>query len=348
MEKNETLLRRLEQFETNRYDAASIRFFEDNESIFRRHDLSSAGQGPSKGVAVLSAEDESIPHEDSFKDALSPREFEVVLEGTRVYAHVQSNDCDISFTSSAVRTNAWSALSGLSLNDISVVSVLALPISWEEVDNIGSHLTFARILSDARPPGSTGSLNAQRFSSSRSSAIWAWPTYRKRSRRPQSRMPRPFQRPQIRGFGAAGMMPLHQLVLLGDCDAGKTSLVIQVCSVFQLQNSIHHGLRLKQLCLQPFVETYDPTTESSYRKQCVIDGQSCMLLALDTTGQEEYTSLRDQWIRVGEGFLLVYSVTSRSSFERIELSCPNRAGQRVVGFYSPLFRLATATCVRVV
>jgi GTPase KRas protein len=42
-----------------------------------------------------------------------------------------------------------------------------------------------------------------------------------------------------------------------------------------------------------------------------------MLEVLDTTGQEEYTILRDQWIRDGEGFVLVYSVTKRSSFTRV-------------------------------
>lgn len=67
-----------------------------------------------------------------------------------------------------------------------------------------------------------------------------------------------------------------------------------------------------------FVETYDPTIEDSYRKQVVIDAQSCMLEVLDTAGQEEYTALRDQWIRDGEGFVLVYSITSRSSFSRIQ------------------------------
>lgn len=72
-----------------------------------------------------------------------------------------------------------------------------------------------------------------------------------------------------------------------------------------------------QLCLNHFVETYDPTIEDSYRKQVVIDGQSCMLEVLDTAGQEEYTALRDQWIRDGEGFVLVYSITSRASFSRI-------------------------------
>lgn len=43
-----------------------------------------------------------------------------------------------------------------------------------------------------------------------------------------------------------------------------------------------------------------------------------MLEVLDTAGQEEYTALRDQWIRDGEGFVLVYSISSRSSFQRIQ------------------------------
>ena len=72
-----------------------------------------------------------------------------------------------------------------------------------------------------------------------------------------------------------------------------------------------------KLCLNHFVETYDPTIEDSYRKQVVIDSQSCMLEVLDTAGQEEYTALRDQWIRDGEGFVLVYSITSRASFSRL-------------------------------
>lgn len=94
-------------------------------------------------------------------------------------------------------------------------------------------------------------------------------------------------------------MTLYKLVVLGDGGVGKTALTIQ-------------------LCLNHFVETYDPTIEDSYRKQVVIDGQSCMLEVLDTAGQEEYTALRDQWIRDGEGFVLVYSISSRSSFTRIQ------------------------------
>ena len=38
---------------------------------------------------------------------------------------------------------------------------------------------------------------------------------------------------------------------------------------------------------------------------------------LDTAGQEEYSAMREQYMRKGEGFLLVYSIASRQSFEEI-------------------------------
>jgi GTPase KRas len=49
----------------------------------------------------------------------------------------------------------------------------------------------------------------------------------------------------------------------------------------------------------------------------VIDGVQCMVEICDTAGQEEYTALRDQWIRDGEAFVLVYGIGNRSSFNRI-------------------------------
>jgi len=64
-----------------------------------------------------------------------------------------------------------------------------------------------------------------------------------------------------------------------------------------------------------FVEKYDPTIEDSYRKQIEIDGSACVLDIMDTAGQEEYSALRDQYMKTGEGFILVYSVISRASFE---------------------------------
>jgi GTPase KRas protein len=61
----------------------------------------------------------------------------------------------------------------------------------------------------------------------------------------------------------------------------------------------------------------DPTIEDSYRKQVTIDDETCLLDILDTAGQEEYSAMRDQYMRTGEGFLLVYAITSRSSFDEI-------------------------------
>eukprot|EP01091_Cochliopodium_minus_P002790 TRINITY_DN1264_c0_g1_i1.p1 TRINITY_DN1264_c0_g1~~TRINITY_DN1264_c0_g1_i1.p1 ORF type:complete len:185 (-),score=64.08 TRINITY_DN1264_c0_g1_i1:82-636(-) len=89
-----------------------------------------------------------------------------------------------------------------------------------------------------------------------------------------------------------------KLCVLGDGGVGKTALTIQFCS-------------------SHFVETYDPTIEDSYTRQTVIDGIACRLEILDTAGQEEFTALRDQWIRDSEGFVLIYSIISRVSFEQV-------------------------------
>ena len=67
-----------------------------------------------------------------------------------------------------------------------------------------------------------------------------------------------------------------------------------------------------------FVEEYDPTIEDSYRKQVVIDGETCLLDILDTAGQEEYSAMRDQYMRTGEGFLCVFAIDNMKSFEDIE------------------------------
>lgn len=67
------------------------------------------------------------------------------------------------------------------------------------------------------------------------------------------------------------------------------------------------------------VKTYDPTMEDLYRKKVVIDRETCCVEILDTTSQEEYTALRELWVREGEGFVLVYSIGSRPSFIRIQM-----------------------------
>ncbi|WBW74014.1 GTPase Ras1 [Schizosaccharomyces osmophilus] len=90
----------------------------------------------------------------------------------------------------------------------------------------------------------------------------------------------------------------YKLVVVGDGGVGKSALTIQ-------------------LIQSHFVDEYDPTIEDSYRKKCEIDGEGALLDVLDTAGQEEYSAMREQYMRTGEGFLLVYNITSRSSFDEI-------------------------------
>jgi len=66
-----------------------------------------------------------------------------------------------------------------------------------------------------------------------------------------------------------------------------------------------------------WVPEYDPTIEDSHRKQVSIDEEASMLDILDTAGQEEYSSMQDQWFRTGQGFLVVYSVINRKSFREV-------------------------------
>ena len=93
-------------------------------------------------------------------------------------------------------------------------------------------------------------------------------------------------------------MTEYKLVIVGGGGVGKSALTIQL-----IQNH--------------FIDEYDPTIEDSYRKQVTIDEETCLLDILDTAGQEEYSAMRDQYMRTGQGFLCVYAITSRSSFDEI-------------------------------
>ena len=41
-------------------------------------------------------------------------------------------------------------------------------------------------------------------------------------------------------------------------------------------------------------------------------------LVLDTAGQDEFSAMREQYMRTGDGYLIVYSVTDRRSFVNVK------------------------------
>jgi GTPase KRas len=59
--------------------------------------------------------------------------------------------------------------------------------------------------------------------------------------------------------------------------------------------------------------------EDCYRKTLPVDDVVTSLDILDTAGQEDFSALRDQWVREGNGFVLVYSITNRQSFRDLAL-----------------------------
>ena len=94
-------------------------------------------------------------------------------------------------------------------------------------------------------------------------------------------------------------MTEYKLVVVGAGGVGKSALTIQL-----LQDH--------------FMDEYDPTIEDSYRKQVVIDGETCLLDIIDTAGEEdEYGTLKDHYMKTGEGFLIVFAVNNAKSFEEI-------------------------------
>ena len=90
----------------------------------------------------------------------------------------------------------------------------------------------------------------------------------------------------------------YKIVVLGGGGVGKSALTIR-------------------LVTDNFLDDYDPTIEDSYRKQVTIDSEGALLDILDTAGQEEFSSMQDQWMREGKGFLLVYTITSRTTFDEV-------------------------------
>ena len=68
-------------------------------------------------------------------------EFEDALEASKVYKRVLRDTCDASFSTSIVRTHAWSVFSGMSMGNISVMSVIALPLYIDEISN-SEHYCF--------------------------------------------------------------------------------------------------------------------------------------------------------------------------------------------------------------
>lgn len=91
----------------------------------------------------------------------------------------------------------------------------------------------------------------------------------------------------------------YKFVVLGAGGVGKSALTVQFV------NNI-------------FVKQYNPTIEESFVKFVEKDHIPCRLEVLDTAGTEQFTPLRQLYYNKGNGYILVYSINSKSSFLELE------------------------------
>lgn len=89
---------------------------------------------------------------------------------------------------------------------------------------------------------------------------------------------------------------VHKVIMVGSGGVGKSALTLQ-------------------FMYDEFVAAYEPTKADSYRKKVILDGEECSIDILDTAGQEDYSAIRDNYYRTGDGFICVFSITDAESFE---------------------------------
>uniref|UniRef100_H2ZEY9 Small monomeric GTPase n=1 Tax=Ciona savignyi TaxID=51511 RepID=H2ZEY9_CIOSA len=90
-----------------------------------------------------------------------------------------------------------------------------------------------------------------------------------------------------------------KIILMGAGGVGKTSMTTQFVT-------------------EKFEETYEPTIEEIHRKTITLDGEQCMLELIDTAGMDQFSQMRDLYIRKGDGFILVYSIIDPTTFEDVK------------------------------
>lgn len=95
-------------------------------------------------------------------------------------------------------------------------------------------------------------------------------------------------------------MKEYKVVVLGSGGVGKSALTVQFVT-------------------GTFIEKYDPTIEDFYRKEIEVDSSPSVLEILDTAGTEQFASMRDLYIKNGQGFILVYSLVNQQSFQVVNV-----------------------------
>ncbi|KAF9586152.1 GTP-binding protein [Lunasporangiospora selenospora] len=99
---------------------------------------------------------------------------------------------------------------------------------------------------------------------------------------------------------AAKAPKLRRIALMGSRAVGKSSMVIQFVE-------------------NVFVDSYFPTIERAFTKPLTFHGQEYEVEIIDTAGQDEFSIFNGKHALDMHGYVLVYSVTSKLSFDMISV-----------------------------
>ena len=72
-------------------------------------------------------------------------------------------------------------------------------------------------------------------------------------------------------------------------------------------------------------KSHDPTIQDEYKSTTKIDEIQYNIEILDTAGLDEYQNKMDTWINFGDGFLLVFAINDKESF-----NCLNEKRNRII------------------
>ncbi|KAF9007020.1 P-loop containing nucleoside triphosphate hydrolase protein [Cyathus striatus] len=98
----------------------------------------------------------------------------------------------------------------------------------------------------------------------------------------------------------ASALKRRKIAVLGSRSVGKSSLV-------------------KQFIENQFIDAYYPTIESTFAKSVIYKGVEYDCHIIDSAGQDEYSPINAQYAIGIHGYVLVYSITSRNSFNMVQI-----------------------------
>jgi len=158
----------------------------DLESTLSRHKLNGTSVAESEGDEGASNAGTATPstakksttgdllRRTAHNVAIWRSDFEDVLDNTRAYQRCKNNDYDNSLATSGAHLVSWSIFSGLSLADISAISVISLPVNSEDIRRIkdwnlelSAHEIFAGL--EPNDPGGSPDLDMLSLTAEQSS-----------------------------------------------------------------------------------------------------------------------------------------------------------------------------------